>query len=66
MRWEINAIHATGCTDEVIIPRLGISSGKLKPGKTLWNLLPPKVAFFRSRVGWECKEENLLWKNRNT
>lgn len=40
VRWEINAIHATGCTDEVIIPRLGISSGKLKPGKNIVEFTP--------------------------
>lgn len=40
VRWEINAIRATGCTDEVIIPRLGISSGKLKPGKNIVEFTP--------------------------
>ncbi|MBU1071235.1 sulfite exporter TauE/SafE family protein [Patescibacteria group bacterium] len=32
VRWEINGINISGCTDEVIIPKLGISSGKLKKG----------------------------------
>jgi uncharacterized protein len=32
VKFEINAINVTGCSNEVIIPRLGLSSGKLKNG----------------------------------
>ena len=30
VRWEINPIRVTGCTDEVVIPRLGLSTGKIR------------------------------------
>lgn len=40
VHWEINAIRTTGCTDEVIIPRLGISTGKLRPGINILEFTP--------------------------
>lgn len=43
VQWEINAIHTTGCADEVIIPRLGISSGKLKSGKNVVEFTPTET-----------------------
>jgi sulfite exporter TauE/SafE/copper chaperone CopZ len=43
VRWEINAINLSGCTDEVIIPRLGISSGKLRPGKNIVEFTPTET-----------------------
>ena len=33
VRFEINGIKVSGCTDEVIIPRLGLSTGKIKSGE---------------------------------
>lgn len=40
VRWEINAINISGCSNEVIIPRLGISSGKLKKGLNVVEFTP--------------------------
>jgi sulfite exporter TauE/SafE/copper chaperone CopZ len=39
VRWEINAINLTGCSNEIIIPKLGISK-KLIPGKNLIEFTP--------------------------
>ncbi len=41
--WEINAIKTTGCTDEVIIPRLKVTSGKLKKGINIIKFTPTKT-----------------------
>jgi sulfite exporter TauE/SafE len=43
VRWEINAIHLTGCSNEVIIPRLGLSSDKLKPGINILEFTPTET-----------------------
>ncbi len=44
VRFEINAINVTGCTDEVIIPRLSLSTGKMKSGtKTVLEFTPTET-----------------------
>lgn len=40
VRWEINAINLTGCSNEVIIPRLGLTTGKLKDGINILEFTP--------------------------
>lgn len=40
VRWEITGINITGCSDEVIIPKLGITSGKLKKGLNVVEFTP--------------------------
>lgn len=43
VRWEINGDRATGCTNEVIIPKLKISSGKLKRGVNIVEFTPTET-----------------------
>lgn len=43
VRWEINGVNITGCSDEVIIPSMGISSGKLKKGLNIVEFTPTEV-----------------------
>lgn len=42
VRFIINANHITGCSDEVIIPRFNLSTGKLKNGDTAILEFTPK------------------------
>ena len=41
--WEINAINLTGCSNEVIIPKLGLSTGKLKDGINILEFTPTET-----------------------
>lgn len=43
VRWEITGVNITGCSDEVIIPKLGISSGKLKKGLNVVEFTPKEI-----------------------
>jgi sulfite exporter TauE/SafE/copper chaperone CopZ len=40
VRWEINGVNITGCSDEVIIPSLNITSGKLNDGLNVVEFTP--------------------------
>ena len=49
VRWEINGINVTGCTNEVVIPRLKLSK-KINPGLNVLEFTPTKTG----RLNFSC------------
>jgi len=49
VRWEINGINITGCSNEVVIPRLNLSK-KIEPGLNVLEFTPTKTG----RLNFSC------------
>lgn len=45
VRWEINGKNITGCSNEVIIPSLNVTSGKLNKGLNVVEFTPTQEGF---------------------